>query len=359
MAVAALGDRLLVTELLGDAVVLDTAGRFVREWLGPHAVTLYAAAGARVIAARSPYRVPQFLAESASAPLFVVLDSTGIPLERIATIRSPDPPVLAQVANAGAVAADGDSAIYYAPLTRDEIVRYDAGGAVRWTARRGVGPLPVVNVALAVGPDGRLYALGAADSAVARFRLDVFDAATGRLVSSRPLEPAESGVAVDRRGTVRLFDAGAAIAAAQPAERERFEPPFALPDLAGDTVHLARFAGRVTLVNFWASWCDPCREEFPHMADLTRSIDSSDFAVVAISDDVDDRAMRAFVTEFDPPFVVLAGGGRMKGIYHYRGLPYSVLLDRQGRVVERIFGFGGAAEFQRLRATIAKEIGGA
>jgi hypothetical protein len=49
----------------------------------------------------------------------------------------------------------------------------------------------------------------------------------------------------------------------------------------------------------------------------------------------------------------------MKGIYHYRGLPYSVLLDRQGREVERIFGFGGAAEFRRLRATIAKELGGA
>jgi len=46
----------------------------------------------------------------------------------------------------------------------------------------------------------------------------------------------------------------------------------------------------------------------------------------------------------------------MKGTYHYRGLPYSVLLDRHGQIVERIFGFGGAAEFRRLRDTIAKEI---
>ena len=46
----------------------------------------------------------------------------------------------------------------------------------------------------------------------------------------------------------------------------------------------------------------------------------------------------------------------MKAIYHYRGLPYSVLLDKRGRIVERIFGFGGDAEFQRLRQTIAKEI---
>jgi len=46
----------------------------------------------------------------------------------------------------------------------------------------------------------------------------------------------------------------------------------------------------------------------------------------------------------------------MKPIYHYRGLPYSVLLDRQGRVIERIFGFGGDVEFQHLRETISKEI---
>jgi thiol-disulfide isomerase/thioredoxin len=114
----------------------------------------------------------------------------------------------------------------------------------------------------------------------------------------------------------------------------------------------------VTLVNFWASWCDPCREEFPHMAQLYDALDRRDFDIVAISDDVDGRAMRAFVAEFAPPFPVLVGGGRMKGIYHYRGLPYSVLLDRRGRVVERIFGFGGEPEFRRLRGTIAKEIAG-
>jgi thiol-disulfide isomerase/thioredoxin len=241
---------------------------------------------------------------------------------------------------------------------RDEIVRYDAGGTVRWTARRGVGALPVVNVALALGPDGRLYALGAADSGVARLRLDVFDAGTGRPLDGRVLDSTETGVAVDRRGAVRLFDAAARMAALRPAERQPFGPPFALPDLAGDTVTLERFAGRVTLVNFWASWCHPCREEFPLMAELYGALDHRDFAVVAISDDVDHRAMRDFVAEFDPPFPILVGSGRMKRIYHYRGLPYSVLLDRHGRVVERIFGFGGEAEFRRLRQAIAKEIAG-
>ncbi len=68
--------------------------------------------------------------------------------------------------------------------------------------------------------------------------------------------------------------------------------------------------------------------------------------------------MAAFLREYRPPFPILVGGGRMKQIYHYRGLPYSVLLDRRGRIIERIFGFGGAAEFGNLRDTIAIEVRG-
>jgi hypothetical protein len=92
------------------------------------------------------------------------------------------------------------------------------------------------------------------------------------------------------------------------------------------------------------------------MAALYREFGRRDFAIVAISDDVDSAKMTAFVRAFRPPFPILAGGGRMKAIYHYRGLPYSVLLDRKGRVIERIFGFGGAAAFAKLHETIANEV---
>ena len=68
------------------------------------------------------------------------------------------------------------------------------------------------------------------------------------------------------------------------------------------------------------------------------------------------RKVLAFVRQFRPPFPILVGGGRMKQTYHYRGLPYSVLLDRRGRIIERIFGFGGAAEFANMRRTIANEV---
>jgi len=92
------------------------------------------------------------------------------------------------------------------------------------------------------------------------------------------------------------------------------------------------------------------------MAELYREFDRRDFEIAGVSDDVDSRRMLAFVGEYRPPFPILVGGGRMKQLYHYRGLPYSVLLDRKGRVIERIFGFGGAEEFRNLHDTIANEV---
>jgi len=375
MAVSALGEnRLLVTERMGDAVVFDVAGRMVREWTSPDPASLYAARGDRIAAVRSPYYIPQFAAEPDAAPLIHVLDSLGKPVRGLAQVHVPDPPYLAQLVNAGALAVGAGGEMYFAPLVKDEIRKYDATGRVLWTARRGLykeetdphflpakdREIPVaralVNIALAIGPDGRLYVLGAADSNATRLRLDVFDTATGAALLSRSLAGTETAIAVDARGKILVRDADSLLAQGPATGREAFGPAFALPNLAGDTVRLADFAGKVTLVNFWASWCDPCRAEFPHMADLYGAFGRADFAIVAISDDVDHAKMLAFVQEFRPPFPILVGRGAMKGTYHYRGLPYSVLLDRHGRVVERIFGFGGVSEFAGLRATIAKEL---
>ena len=371
------GTQLLVTERTGEGLIVDPAsGTVIREWPSPFPASLYATGGVRVVASRSPYFV-QFIGEDGSVPLFWVLDTLGRPAHGPGTIHVPRNRYLTQLVNAGAIALGAD-AIYFAPLVRDEIIRYDATGYPGWRASRGLlaretdpvfppdqePPIRVayatVNIALALGPDGRLYALGAEDSAGTLLRLDVLDTASGRILAHRALGPRDAAVVIDPGGAIRRLDLDTLLAQSPTSGREMFSPPFALPTVdergGGDTVRLEEYRGRVTLVNFWASWCDPCREEFPHMAALYRKLPRTDFAIAAISDDVSETQMRRFVREFQPPFPILAGAGRMKATYHYRGLPYSVLLDREGRVIQRLFGFGGAAEFRRLRETIASEL---
>jgi len=366
--------RLLITERTGEGVVFDTAGHPVREWESPFPAALYATDHTRVYASRSPFFV-QFIGEDGSAPLLWVLDTLGVPRGGLGTIHVPDIKYLAQLVNAGPVAAR-DGVVYFAPLTRDEIFRLDAAGSPVWRSSRGLIPVErdprfatgkerrvehaLINIAMTLGPPpaggGRLYVLGGQDSAATRLRLDVLDAETGAILESRILGTPATAVAVNRRGRIRILDPEALLAQIPTRGRELFAPAFALADLTGKPVRLEDYRGKVTLVNFWASWCEPCRAEFPHMAELYRETSRENFDIAAISDDVSDAQMRGFVREFRPPFPILVGRGRMKGAYHFRGLPYSVLLDRQGRVIERIFGFGGEQEFRHLRDLISREI---
>jgi thiol-disulfide isomerase/thioredoxin len=373
VAVTRLGSHLLVSEETGQGVVFDTGGHPVREWESPDPSDLYAAAGVRVAASRSPYFV-QFVAEGDTAPLLRILDTLGRQVDGIGSVHVPAVPFLTQLANAGAVAIDEAGAVWFAPLARDEIVSFDKTGARRWSTSRGllasesdpvlrtargrdvVARYAIANIALVLGPDGRLYALGADDSAATRLRLDVLDTASGRILATRHLGLDETAIAVDSKGRIETFRADSLLALLPNKTREPFGPPFALPTLQGDTIRLVDFAGKVLLINFWASWCDPCREEFPRMTALYGTFGRADFEIAAISDDLDQAKMVRFVDRYQPPFRILVGGGRMRAIYHYRGLPYSILLDRRGRIVERIFGFGGAQEFQSLRAAIAKEV---
>lgn len=362
--------RLLVTERTGEGVVFDTSGNHVREWESPFAASLYASDGKAIIASRSPYYV-QFIGEDGSAPLLWQLDTLGRRQAGIGITHVPGIRYLTQLVNAGPAVIAHD-VVYYAPLVRDEILRLDAAGSPVWRSSRGAIRVErdpqfapgksrrveyaMPNIAMTLGPDGRLYLLGGDDSAATRLRLDVLDRDNGQIVFSEVLGTGATAIAVDRRGRIRVLDPVALLSQAPTRGRDRFAPSFTLPDLTGKPVRLADYRGKVTLVNFWASWCAPCRDEFPHMAELYSEFPRADFDIAAISDDVSGSRMRAFVREFRPPFPILVGGGRMKPLYHFRGLPYSVLLDRDGRIIERFFGFGGDAEFRHLRETIAREI---
>ena len=119
-------------------------------------------------------------------------------------------------------------------------------------------------------------------------------------------------------------------------------PDYPVVNIAtGDSVTLReRYAGRVTLVNIWATWCAPCREEMPSMQEAYARLKDRGFAVAAVSIDegsVDD--IRKFVREFGLTFDILHDRtGRIQQVYQTTGVPESFLVDRNGVIVKRLIG---------------------
>ena len=127
-----------------------------------------------------------------------------------------------------------------------------------------------------------------------------------------------------------------------PVEVGATAPDFHAVDLAtGDSVTLhQRYRGKVTLVNIWATWCEPCKIEMPAMEEVYRALAPRGFAVAAVSiDEGGPDDVRAFGQGLGLSFDLLQDRStRIQQIYQTTGVPESFLLNRQGVIVKRIIG---------------------
>ncbi|HZO44937.1 MAG TPA: TlpA disulfide reductase family protein [Xanthobacteraceae bacterium] len=104
---------------------------------------------------------------------------------------------------------------------------------------------------------------------------------------------------------------------------------FALPTLAGPTHELARLRGRVVLVHFFATWCEPCRAEIASLRELQSRLDGQPFAILPISVAEADGAVRRFFAGDPPPFAILLDRDRsVARAWNIDTLPSTVVLDR-------------------------------
>ena len=119
-------------------------------------------------------------------------------------------------------------------------------------------------------------------------------------------------------------------------------PEFRMTDLAtGDSVSLReRYAGKVTLVNIWATWCVPCRAEMPSMERLYTGLAPRGFAIAAVSiDEGPAEDVQEFARELGLTFDILHDRStRIQQAYQTTGVPESFLLNRDGVIVKRVIG---------------------
>ncbi len=131
-------------------------------------------------------------------------------------------------------------------------------------------------------------------------------------------------------GTYGSFQTGAAAANLPSSPRVgALAPDFALASLDGRTVRLADLRGQPVVLNFWATWCPPCRAEMPEFDALHR--ERPDLAIFAVDVQEDASSVRRFQAELGLAFpLLLDADGRVWSAYQTRGLPTTYIVDRDG-----------------------------
>lgn len=146
----------------------------------------------------------------------------------------------------------------------------------------------------------------------------------------------------------------AAIARLEADDAKRQHVDFTLTDLQGKAWNLKDLRGKVVLVNFWATWCPPCRKEMPDLESLYRRFKDKnkdqDFVVLAISDE-DEAKVRPFVAERSITYPVLLDPGRkVNGQFQIEGIPRSFVYDRGGKLVAQSIDMRTQKQFLEMLA---------
>jgi peroxiredoxin len=150
--------------------------------------------------------------------------------------------------------------------------------------------------------------------------------------------------------------AGAARAALPPAGAPA--PDFAAKSSAGRNVRLSELRGQVVLINFWASWCSPCRQELPLLGKIYTQYRSAGFALLAVNVDDNRKDAEGMLKRLDLKFPTLFDGGKsVAKLYGVDTMPATLVIDRDGRVryVHRGYYEGYERKYEQQVRELLKE----
>ena len=122
-------------------------------------------------------------------------------------------------------------------------------------------------------------------------------------------------------------------------------PEFVLPDLDGNDVTLADYKGKVVILDLWATWCPPCRQEIPFLVSLYEEYKDQGLVVVGVGlDQGGASALAPFVEQNDVTYPILVGDQSVSQSYNVSGIPMTLMIDRDGRVASKDVGFAPTME---------------
>lgn len=130
-------------------------------------------------------------------------------------------------------------------------------------------------------------------------------------------------------------------------------PEFTLTDLTGKKVRLSDYSEKVVLIDFWATWCPPCKESIPFLESLYQRYKERGFVVIGISLDEETEIVERFKKRFKITYPILMGEEKTKKDYRITGLPEMFILERNGNLRYHHLGFN-----KSLKDKIDKEIKG-
>jgi peroxiredoxin len=118
-----------------------------------------------------------------------------------------------------------------------------------------------------------------------------------------------------------------------------FAPEFSLPDMSGQQLKLSHYRGMVVLLDFWATWCDPCQEEIPQFVELQNKLGDQGFQIIGVSMDDGPEPVRDFYRKFKMNYPVVVGNAQIGELYGgVLGLPIAFVIGRDGRIYSKHIG---------------------
>lgn len=142
---------------------------------------------------------------------------------------------------------------------------------------------------------------------------------------------------------------------ALPGVSVRAAPDFTLEALEGDSLQLSSLKGRTVLLNFWATWCTPCLQEMPLLAQLHRKWEARDVAVLGISlDHGDPEIITHYTKRLAIPYPILLGSDAVATAYKVVALPATYMIDADGMITNHITGLVNIEELEAALNTQLK-----